>query len=103
AQAMARAVLPQGCSTTMLVDIGGTRTGIFIMSQEIIRYTTTVGIGGHALTKLLAERFKLSIDAARKLKERSGLLQLPDTREIPYTHALSYVTAIGLAMIDHGI
>lgn len=92
AQAMARAVLPENCDTIMLVDIGMSRTGIFIQSHGLIRYTTTIPFGGLALTKLLAERFHVSIDEARKLKESHGLIQAADNTDI----ALTLIPAVSL-------
>lgn len=76
AHAIARAVLPENdCGTTMIVDIGATRTGISIVSEGIARYTATVNIGGDQLTEAVMKIFNLSKKEAQKKKEKEGLLQ----------------------------
>lgn len=54
AQAMARAVVPNDISgATMLVDFGKTRTGVGIIHQGILLYTSTIDIGGSELSKAM--------------------------------------------------
>ncbi len=54
AQAMSRSVIPDDVSgATMLVDFGKTRTGIGIISQGVLMYTSTIDIGGNELSKVL--------------------------------------------------
>lgn len=56
AQAMARAVVPQDIvGTVMLVDFGKTRTGIAIVHNGTLLYTSTVDIGGDQLSKALRQ------------------------------------------------
>ena len=53
-QAIARAVLGRGDKgTKLLVDFGRTRTGIGIVHQGILSYTSTVDIGGNELSVAL--------------------------------------------------
>jgi type IV pilus assembly protein PilM len=54
AQAMARAVVPKdACGAVMLVDFGKTRTGIGIVNNGALLYTSTVDIGGNQLSQVL--------------------------------------------------
>ncbi len=76
AQAMARSVVPENISgATMLVDFGKTRTGIGIVYQGTLLYTSTIDIGGNELSR--AMRKVLGDDVAEsdltKLKNTEGL------------------------------
>ncbi len=54
AQAMARAVVPADCNdVVMLVDFGKTRTGVGIVKQGMLIYTSTIDIGGGQLSQAL--------------------------------------------------
>lgn len=54
AQAMARAVIPNDIhGTVMLVDFGKTRTGIGIVYEGALLYTSTIDIGGNQLSQVL--------------------------------------------------
>lgn len=57
AQAMARAVIPQDTKgATMLVDFGKTRTGIGIVYNNVLLYTSTIDIGGDQLSAALRKQ-----------------------------------------------
>ncbi len=55
AQAMARAVVSKACSddVIMLVDFGKTRTGVGIVGNGVLFYTSTIDIGGGQLSQVL--------------------------------------------------
>ena len=54
AQSMARAMIPDDVSgTVMIVDFGKTRTGIGIVKNGTLLYTSTIDIGGNELSKSL--------------------------------------------------
>lgn len=54
AQAMARAVIPRASTdTTMLIDFGKTRTGVGIIKNGVLLYTSTIDIGGGQLSQVL--------------------------------------------------
>jgi type IV pilus assembly protein PilM len=56
AQAMARSVIPNDISgATMLVDFGKTRTGIGIIYEGVLLYTSTIDIGGNELSRVLRQ------------------------------------------------
>jgi len=74
AHALARVTIPHGdCKTFMVVDIGATRTGIFIVSEGIVRYTATISVGGNTLTDAVSKAFGLDFKKGREQKEKYGL------------------------------
>lgn len=92
--AMARALLPKGDSSTVLViDLGKTTTKIAIVEECIPRFTATIGIGGHALTLAVQKYFGVTESEARKVKYDRGIV--PTTGNEEYLAAmLSTVSAI---------
>lgn len=83
AQAIARAVIPEGdSSTVMIVDFGKTRTGVSIAENGRVVFTTTLDIGGATLTSMISKNFSLSIEEAEKLKRANGLESTPGTEDI---------------------
>ena len=73
-EALARAVVPLGdVSTIMIVDFGETRTGISVVSGHIILFTTTLDLGGTALTASIQKALNVSFSEAEKLKKSEGL------------------------------
>ncbi|GMQ95168.1 MAG: PilM family type IVa pilus assembly protein TapM [Patescibacteria group bacterium] len=74
AQAIARCVIPEGDKGTfMIVDFGKTRTGISIVSEEVVRFTSTVNIGGASLTHAIGKALKISFEKAEKIKKEKGM------------------------------
>ncbi|MCA9360154.1 pilus assembly protein PilM, partial [Candidatus Kaiserbacteria bacterium] len=85
AQAVARAVVPEDVKgATMLVDFGKTRTGIGIVYKNVLLYTSTIDIGGDALSQAL--RKVLGSDVAEEeltnLKNTQGLVRGKDSAEV---------------------
>ena len=75
AHAITRAIVdPNDCGTIMIVDIGATRTGIAIVSDGIIQFTTTLNVGGNLLTEAVIKKFNLDFKEAQERKERIGLM-----------------------------
>lgn len=83
AQAMGRAVVPQDLTdTVMLIDFGKTRTGVGIINNGTLLYTSTIDIGGGqlslALRKVLGDVAESELTA---IKNSSGLIRgVEDTR-----------------------
>jgi len=74
AQAISRAVIKKGdLDTYMIVDFGEKRTGIFIVSRGIVRFTSTLDLGGVMLTDMIAKNFNVSTEEAEKMKKEYGL------------------------------
>jgi len=82
-QALARAIIEKGnCDTFMGVDMGATRTGINIVSEGIVQFTSTVNIGGQLFTKTIAEALDMSFEDAKKFKEQHGLTRKHDSKNM---------------------
>jgi len=74
--ALARAIIKEGnCDTFMIVDLGATRTSISIVSEGIIRFSSTVAAGGNLLTHTVAKALTLDFKKAQMQKEKYGLKQ----------------------------
>jgi len=69
AHAVARALIPGGNTKTHLVlDFGGTRTGISIVSQGIVRFTSTIDVGSTMITTAIQKSFSVSLEEAERIK-----------------------------------
>jgi len=92
--AMARALLPKGDdSTAFIIDIGRTTTKIAVVAGRVPRFSTTIGIGGHALTLAVQKHFGVTEAEARKVKAERGIV--PSSGNSDYLSAmLSTVSAI---------
>ena len=74
AQAIARALIPyDDPSPVMIVDFGEARTGASIAHNGRVFFTTTLDIGGIALTNMIAKNFNISFEEAEKMKLSYGL------------------------------
>lgn len=73
--AAARAVLPQGDeSTVMIVDVGRTTIKLAIVAKRTPRFSTTIGFGGHALTLAVQKHFGVTEEEARRVKVDRGIV-----------------------------
>lgn len=92
--ALPRALLPQGdTETVLIIDIGKTTTKLLIVSARIPRFTTTLDIGGHALTLAVQKHFGVTEEEAKRVKAEKGLIVGPENEEY-LTAMLSTVTVI---------
>ena len=74
AQSIARSVVPEGDkSSCMIVDFGKMRSGIAIVSEGSVEFTSTVPVGGGSLTEAIAKNLKISYDEAEKIKLEKGI------------------------------
>lgn len=84
AQAMARAVIPKASQdTTMLIDFGKTRTGVGIIKQGVLLYTSTIDIGGGELSTILRRELGANMAESEltNIKNTLGLIKgIKDTR-----------------------
>lgn len=92
--AIARALLPEGdTSTVLIVDVGKTTTKVAIVAERIPRFAATIGIGGHALTLAVQKHFGVTEAEARQVKSDRGIVPAPGNED--YLAAmLSTVSAI---------
>lgn len=79
AQAIARATIPENDSGTyMIVDFGKTRTGVGIVHQGVLMYTSTIEIGGGDLSRELRKHLgDVSEKELTTLKNTKGLVLDP--------------------------
>lgn len=92
--AIARALLsPRDDATVLVVDIGKSTTKISVVAARIPRFTTTVGIGGHALTLAVEKHFGVTETEARRVKAERGIVPAPGNEDYLAT-MLSTVSAI---------
>lgn len=83
AQAIARSVIAQEDKETyMIVDFGEKRTGIFIISQGTVMFTSTLDVSGEMLNTAIAKNFKVDMAEAEKIKRQYGLERNATNREV---------------------
>jgi type IV pilus assembly protein PilM len=73
--ALARALLPWGdASTVLVIDVGKTTTKLAIVGRGIPRFATTIAIGGHALTLAVQKHFGVTEEEAKRVKSERGIV-----------------------------
>ncbi len=83
AQAIARSVIPLDDSDpVMIVDFGDTRTGVSIVHDGRVFFTTTLDMGGINLTNMISKNFSLSIEKAEEMKRSYGLDGISNIEDI---------------------
>ena len=77
AQAIARATIPKGdAGTHMIVDFGKTRTGIGIVHNGVLMYTSTIDIGGAELSSAMRQQLgNLEESELTRIKNTQGLVR----------------------------
>ncbi len=74
AHAVARAVVPEGDKNTYLVvDFGKTRTGISIVSEGVVQFTSTISLGSGAITDAIVKNLNIPYEEAEKTKKEKGV------------------------------
>jgi len=83
AQALSRAVIKDGDKDTyMIVDFGNHRTGISVVSQGMVVFTSTVDVGGSMLTNLIQKNFNIPFEEAEKMKVKYGLTRNTENHDV---------------------
>lgn len=73
-QALARSVVPfEFTKPAMVVDFGATSTGISILAEGIIEFTSTLPFGGRNLEQTIKTKLGVSAEDARTLKINVGM------------------------------
>lgn len=67
--------------TSMLIDWGKTRTSFAIVKNGMLRFASTVLVGGDVLNEAIAKTLNADIDRAEKLKKTYGFLRDPKSSE----------------------
>lgn len=82
-QAMANAVIPNGSTDTyMIVDFGRTRSGISIVRNGIVSFTSTVDVGGNELTEAIMKHFNVDDTEAQKIKNEKGFINNKENKDL---------------------
>jgi len=101
AQAISRAVVKRGdLGTYMIVDFGKKRTGIFIISRGVVMFTSTLDVGGVMLNEMIAKNFKISFEAAEKMKREYGLERNTKEQEL-FSVLLNSVSILRDELVKH--
>lgn len=89
-----RALMKHGDnSTVLIIDVGRTTTKLTVATRRLPRFTTTLDIGGHALTLAVQKHFGVTEEEAKRVKAERGLVAGDEGGE--YLEAmLSTVSAI---------
>lgn len=76
AQAIERAVIPTyDDSVHMVIDFGETRTGIAIVRDSMLVFTSTLEVRGRELTRAIMDDLKIDAEAAEVFKNESGIVR----------------------------
>jgi type IV pilus assembly protein PilM len=81
---------------TLLVDFGRERTGFAVLKHGIPIFTSTVEVGGDAITKALMEKLSLSAEAAIQFRNEQGLI--PEGAD--KTKGLDAIAGVASALSD---
>lgn len=101
AQAIFRAVVKKNdLETYMIVDFGKTRTGIFIVSNGIVVFTSTLDMGGLMLSQMIAKDLKISFEEAEKKKKEFGLKRNASNTEL-FSVILNGVSILRDEIVKH--
>ncbi len=94
-QAMARAVVPAQCKdTVMLIDFGKSRTGVGIVQDGALLYTSTIDIGGRHLSQVLRKVVgDLAESELTSIKNVSGLIRGVDDSRV-YEALISTISVV---------
>lgn len=93
AQSLARAVVPEGDKHSyMIVDFGRTRTGIAVVSEGTVEFTSTILVGGDSLTEAIAKNMNISYDEAEKIKREKGISGITENEDL----SLALMSAVSI-------
>lgn len=77
------AVIPKEFKKTgMLIDWGHTRTSFSIVDEGVLRFTTTIPIGGSGLDEAIAKGLNVGLTKAESLKQEKGFVQKGSSNEV---------------------
>lgn len=97
ARSIARAVASSEVDDpiTLLVDFGRARTGFAVLKRGVPIFTSTVAVGGNAISKVLEEKFNMRPQDIENIKDNEGLYA--DPKAVP---ALDAMTGAANALAD---
>ncbi len=77
-----RAVVDQGVSTVMIVDMGARSTKLYIVERGILRASHIINKGSQDITLALSKAMSITISEAESLKRTHGLKGGPEYKEL---------------------
>lgn len=100
ARSVARAVVPERAEepVVLIVDFGGTRTGLAVVKRGIPIFSSTVDIGGDAITQALIEKGALKPEEVTQWKNDRGLN--PTQTDASSRAALEAISGVTSALGD---
>ena len=77
-----RAVIDQGLSTVMIIDMGARATKLYIIERGLLRASHIINKGGQDITLTLSKALSLAVSDAENLKRVRGLKGGPEFKEL---------------------
>lgn len=77
-----RAVVDQGISTVMIVDMGARSTKLYIVERGILRASHIINKGSQDITLALSKSMSITVNEAESMKRTYGLKGGPEYREL---------------------
>ena len=82
-QAIARSVLKKGdTGTYMVVDFGKAKTGLSVVSDNILSFTSTLELEEMDITNAITKYLSVSEEEAIRIKNEDGLIKTRDNKEL---------------------
>lgn len=68
--------------TVLVVDFGKNTTRLIVLDGGVVSFTTTIDVGGDALTKAVVKHYGVSEKEAEDIKNTRGFLESEETRDL---------------------
>lgn len=69
-------------NTTMIVDFGRHATRVAVLDKGVVSFTTTIDVGGDALSRAIMKHYDVSEKEAEVIKNTRGFLENDEAREL---------------------
>jgi len=77
--ALARSVIPEGSTeTTMILDLGRIKTGVYIVSRGFVSFVSDIDIGGKDISNALSKGLNISSEEAKELYKKLEQNEKPE-------------------------
>lgn len=101
AQAISRAVIKEGDDGTyMIIDFGKTRTGLSIISDGVLVFTSTIKIEEEGLSKAIMKYLSVPENDVIRIKNEKGLIESKNNKEL-YNALLNIAEALKDSIEKH--
>lgn len=93
-RALARSVLKRGDKGTyLIVNVAERRTGLFVVQNEVVRFTSTISVGGSTIRDAIQNALNINAEEAEVLKYEKGMVNSKENAEV-YNATLNVVNQI---------